>query len=85
MKTWKKTNLDYLERFYKKAAEAWKEEHDDRRMLSNIYYMLHEAIESLDDDPHIIVRVAMNRHLNSRYDMMNEIKKRFAEMGLYVK
>ena len=83
MKTWKEQQLDYLEHFYKKDAEAWKEEHDDRRIFSKTYYMLHEAIESLDDNPHVIVRVAMNRYIDSDYEMMDEIINRFKEMGLY--
>lgn len=85
MKTWKEQHLSYLEDFYKKAAEAWKEEHDDRRIFSNTYYMLHEAIESLDDNPHVSVRVAMNRYIDSDYEMMDDIIKRFEELGVKVK
>lgn len=85
MKTWKKLHLEFLDLFYKKEAEAWKEEHDDRRLFSNTYYHLREAILSLDDEPHVAVKVAMNRYIDLEYAMLDEIKNTFEEMGVKVK
>ena len=84
-KTWKESHLDFLDFFYKKEAEAWKEEHDDRKLFSNTYYLVREAILSLDDEPHVSVRVAMNRYIDLEYQMLDEIRNRFAEMGVNVK
>ena len=85
MKTWKEVHLEFLATFYEKEAVAWKEEHDDRRLFSNIYYHLREAILSLDDEPHVVVKVAMNHYIDLEYELLNEIKDRFKRMGVKVK
>ena len=85
MKNWKETHLNYIDMFYKEDAEAWKEEHDDRRLFSNIYYHMREAILSLEDEPHIAVKVAMNRYLDDEIRVLEEIQCRFKERVWYKK
>ena len=76
-KTWKAQNLDYLETFFGELAEAWKDEKDDRRVFSNSYFHIVEAIKTLDDNPHVYVRCAKNHMMNEEIEQLERIKERF--------
>lgn len=77
--TWKEQKLDYLDNWYRPKAEEWKEMHDDRRLFSNMYYQMREAIESLGDNPHLYVKVAMNDKISSDIEIMDRIKEHFKD------
>lgn len=76
MKTWKETMLDYIDAFYMEKAEEWKKESDDRKLYSNIVIMTREGIESLDDNPHVSVCIAMDDYLRRTYKRLDEIYER---------
>ena len=75
--TWKEWKLYYMDHFYKRYAEKWVNERDDRKLLSNMYYLLVEAVKSLDDEPNNMVCVAMNKYLDEEQQIMNDIIKHF--------
>lgn len=50
---------------------------DDRRIFINTYRQIYEAIESLPENPHNVVTVAMNSYIQEERQMMDEIKRRF--------
>lgn len=50
---------------------------DDRRIFINTYRQIYEAIESLPENPNNIVKVAMNRYIDSERTEMNNIIRRF--------
>ena len=80
-KTWKELHLEFLKLFYEENAEKWRDQHDDRRVYSNTYYMLVEAIKSLDDEPNNFVKVAMNHHMNDELAMIDRINHFFENRG----
>ena len=84
-KSWKQFQLDYLKYFYEEKAEAWKNERNDKRVYSNSYYIMVEAINSLPEEPNNFVVVAMNTKINEYEQQMNEIEERFKmiERGEY--
>ena len=50
---------------------------DDRRIFINTYRQIYEAIESLPENPHSVVTVAINSYIQGERQMMDEIKRRF--------
>lgn len=72
-KSWKDRKRDYFSFMYGDVAEDWKDEKDDRKLFSNTYFMIMEAINSLDDDPNPYVKVAMNRMLEADKSMLDRI------------
>ena len=77
---WKSRKLAVLELDYGEKATAWAGEpiEDDRRVFVNTYYQIIEAVQSLPDNPHTIVCVAMNRYIDSMKKVMDDILARFA-------
>ena len=76
--TWQERKLEYLNFFYKKNAERWKNEHDDRRLYSNLFYMIIEAIKSLgDNEPHIYISIALNNEIEKDIEQLDRIAERF--------
>lgn len=67
---------------YKKKAEEWKVCNDDRKIFSNMYYLilnsLNELIESKITSVYTII--AFNKAMNKDTDKMDEILCRFADM-----
>lgn len=78
-KTWKSFKLDFLKFKYEKKAEEWKDCHDDRRIFSNTYYQIIEAIETLPEEPVSYIAVAMNNEIQKDREMLDRIIKRFAQ------
>lgn len=78
-KTWKTLKMDYLKFKYEKQAEEWKDCHDDRRLFSNAYYQIVEAIETLPEEPVPYIAVAMNNEIAKDREMLDRIAKRFAK------
>ena len=78
-KSWKRSKLSYLEFFYGSEYKSWKDldTHDDRRLYCNTYEQIIDAINSLDDDPHNFVCVAMNKYIEEQENMMDRIIANF--------
>ena len=79
-KTWKEVMLNYIDCFYGEKAEAWKNERNDKRVFSNTYFMIVEALESLPDEPHNYVKVAVHAHIKENEEMMKRIIERFERL-----
>ena len=77
MKTWKTRELEYIKDCYGDVIAEYEGFTDDRRLYCNTYNMLIEAIESLQDDPNVVVRCAMNNYINDELQMMARIKEHF--------
>lgn len=77
---WKSRKLAVLALDYEEKATAWAGEpiEDDRRVFVNTYCQIIEAVQSLPDNPHTIVCVAMNRYIDSLKKVMDDILARFA-------
>ena len=77
--TWKTLKMDFLKFKYEKKAEEWKNCHDDRRLFSNVYYQIIEAIETLPEEPVSYVAVAMNNEIQKDREMLDRIAKKFEQ------
>lgn len=79
--TWKSLKLEVLKMKYGKTAARWSDifpqVNDDRMIFINIYNQLREAVNSLQDDPHIVVRIAMNRYIDEECKKLYSIRKNF--------
>lgn len=77
-KTWKQMWKDHLERHYADAAERWKDEtHDDRLVFVNVYRQMQEALDSLPDDPHNFIANAVTAKIQTATRMLDEILEVF--------
>lgn len=77
--TYKEQKLDYMKWLYQKKAIAWMNEHDDRKIYSNIYFMIVEAIQSLPDEPDNYVAVAMNKAIREDMELLDRIAAKFQD------
>ena len=76
--TWKERHLTYLDDWYRKFAEEWKNNgKDDRQLYSNMFFQMYEAIETMSDNPPAFVAVAMNNKIAEYRKTMDEIKEYF--------
>lgn len=79
--TWKSLKLEVLKMKYGKTVKTWSgifpQVTDDRMVFINIYNQLMEAVNSLQDDPHVAVCVAMNRYIDEECKVLNSIRKNF--------
>lgn len=79
-KTWKQIMLDYLQMHYERKAIDWENEHNDKRIMSNTYFMIVEALESLPDEPHNYIKVSIHAHMNESEELMDRIIKKFERL-----
>lgn len=63
--------------FYKEKAEAWKDANDDRRIFSNTYYMMVEALEAMKEVDNLYVKRAFAKEFAIDLATLNEIENRF--------
>ena len=79
--SWKYLKLWVWAHDYGDKAEEWSNimppVTDDRRVFINTYRQIYEAIESLPENPHNFVTVAMNHYIAEERLMMDEIIGRF--------
>ena len=75
--TWRQVQLNYLNAFYMKKAEAWISEKDDRKLYSNIVFIIKQAIESLPAEPDNYVCCAMDSRIKEDYSRLDSILERF--------
>lgn len=64
-------------KFYKKKAEEWKNEHDDRKVFSNIYYILDEALEEMKNIENNYIWCAFNKRFSDDIETLNDIENKF--------
>lgn len=70
--------LEVMKRKYAKYAEMWKNERDDRVLVSNIYRQVTKALSELnDDDMSAWTRVAVNKARKADEEVMDRIIDRF--------
>ena len=62
---------------YKKNADAWKDEHDDRKIYSNTYYMLAEAVEEMRQIENQYIIYAFYKQFTQDKAMLDEIEQTF--------
>lgn len=73
-KTWKQMWKDHLQNKYGKAAERWEnEKKDDRLVFVTTYRKMQDALDTLDDEPHNLVKSAMASRLQEMQEPMDEI------------
>ncbi len=73
-KPWKQMWKDHLRNRYGDAAERWKDEtHDDRLVFVNVYRHMQEALDSLPDEPHLFIANAVTSKIMTTTRMMDEI------------
>ena len=81
-KTWKERQIDRFRWDYGFHAELFADEHDDRRLLANIYNLIMEALQSLPDNPNNYVCCAMNHRFEEDKKIMDGILERY-QNGLW--
>ena len=76
-RSWRQRRIDSLNYNYGVYAERWTDKHDDRKVFSNIYFMVLEALESLPEEPNNLVCVAMHKQIDEERKVLDEIKQRY--------
>lgn len=72
-KTWRERRIDWLRFDYGLYAERWENENDDRKVMSNTYYQIIEALESLPAEPPAWVCVAITDKIHKDEALMSRI------------
>ena len=76
-KTWREKQIDWLRFDYGLYAEMWENESDDRLVMSNTYYQIIEALESLPANPPAWVCVAIADKIREDEALMDGIIERY--------
>lgn len=82
-KTWKEMKIIYMEKLFGRNAERYEKEiaedgeRDDRQFYINLYRHIMEALETMTEEPHLYVKVALNARIEQDTDMLKEINLRF--------
>lgn len=82
MSTWKENKLDYLKTCYSDLLPKFIGFSDDRGLYVSIYKLLIDDINSLQDEPTVGVRVAMNRYIHDEIETLDNIKSNY-KRGLF--
>lgn len=78
-KTWKQAKLHDIETRFGGCIEEYKDFADDRLVYVNIYNQIIEAIESLPEEPHDYIKVAMSIKINKDKEIMERIYSNFCD------
>lgn len=78
-KTWKQMKIEFMQRNYGHHIEEFEGHKDDRLVYINTYNSIMEALESLPEEPHSYIKVAMFRQLNRDKEQLNSIINRFCD------
>ena len=78
-KTWKQAQLHDIEIRYGGCVEEYKDFTDDRMVYVKIYKQIIEAIESLPEEPHNYIKVAMFHQINKDKEILNRIYSNFCD------
>lgn len=71
------SKIDYLKFKYEKKAIQWKNENDDRKLFSNIYFQIMEALEELKECNNNWVICAINKQIRDEQKILDNILNRF--------
>lgn len=77
MSTWKTRKINYMKTVYGSKIEEFKGHNDDRGLYVNIYNMIIEALESIENEPHNFIIVALNRHISEKTACLDSIIENF--------
>ena len=69
--------IELLEFIYGEKAEQWANELDDRKIFSNIYYMLLEALQIAEKIDNAFIRNAVMVKFREERATMDRIMERF--------
>lgn len=73
-KSWKKMWTDHFERKYAEAASRWSGCYsDDRLVFCNVYHMIMRALDSLPEDPDVLVKSAMVSKFHEEQEALDRI------------
>ena len=81
-KTWREKTIDSLRWDYGLYAELWEKENDDRKLFSNMYYQMVEAVEELPPEPCAWTCVAIHNKMDEAAETMLEIIDKYCH-GLW--
>ena len=82
-KTWKSEKIKYMRCLYGKNVEKYEKEiaeadHlDDRKVYIIIYNKIMEMLDTLPDEPHLYVKVAINSKMEEDTDTLKSINLHF--------
>lgn len=80
--TWKEKKLDYMTFIYGDYAKKYDNEYgDDRQLFVNMYNMIIEALGSLEDEPNLFVKCAVDKEINEYLKTMDRIARHFDRYG----
>jgi hypothetical protein len=79
--TWKGHRIDYHRFMYGDYVERFTGHTDDRQLFINTYNTVLSALESLEDEPNSLVKVAVNAQINKEYELMDRILAWFEPGG----
>ena len=71
------SKIKYLKSKYEKKAIEWKSYNDDRRLFSNIYFQIMEALEELKGCNNNWVICAINKQIREEQKTLYNILTRF--------
>ena len=72
-----KNMIDLLKLLYGEKAEQWANCTDDRKLFSNIYYILLEALQTADKIDNTFIRTAIMAKFREERATMDRILERF--------
>lgn len=74
-----KTLAELHQIIYGERAEQWKDEKDDRKLFSNMYYLILEGLQALEGIDNTFVRSAVLTKYREDRATMDRIAERFVQ------
>ena len=81
--TWKEGKIEYMRFLYGTKVTQYTKEmeraefKDDRQVYINTYNLIMDMLETLPDEPHLYVKVALNQKMNEDIEMLQKINLHF--------
>ena len=73
-KSWKKMWTDHFRMKYSETVERWTDcRSDDRLIFCNVYRMIMRALDSLPEDPDVLVKSAMVSKFHEEQEALDRI------------
>lgn len=69
--------IKFLKLKYEKKAIQWKNENDDRKLFSNIYFQIMEALEEIKECNNSWIMCAINKQIRDEQKTLDNILNRF--------
>lgn len=82
-KTWKAEKIEYMSYLYGRNVSRYEKEmeedkrRNDRQVYINTYNMIMEMLDTLPDEPHLYVKVAINDKMREDTDTLEAINLHF--------